>query len=110
VGVYGVLSYAVSQRVRELGLRLALGAGPGRLARLVVQEGAWVTGWGLATGLGAAALIARLMKDLLYGIGPLDPPAFLAAAVLLSGVSLLACSVPAARVMRVDPARTLRGE
>lgn len=110
VGVYGVLSYTVSRRVRELGLRLALGAGPGRVARLVLREGAWVTGWGLAIGLGAAALIARLMTDLLYGIGPLDPPAFLAAGVLLSGVALLACSLPAARAMRVDPARTLRGE
>ena len=109
-GLYGVLSYQVLQRRREMGVRAALGASRGRLVALVIREGLTVTIAGLALGLGAALLLTRLMQGLLFGIRPLDAPSFLAAPIILIVVALLACLVPARRAALVDPAEALRSE
>ncbi|HSC27646.1 MAG TPA: ABC transporter permease [Vicinamibacterales bacterium] len=109
-GLYGVLSYQVLQRRREMGVRAALGASRGRLLALVLREGLAVTVAGLVLGLGAAALLTRLMEGLLFGVTPLDAPAFLAAPIVLLAVALLACLLPARRAAGVDPAEALRAE
>lgn len=109
-GLYGVLSYNVATRRREIGVRAALGAGRGDLVGMVVRQGLGVTIVGLAIGLVAAALATRLMEKLLYGITPLDPVAFALAPVVLLAVALVACAVPALRASRIDPAEALRAE
>jgi putative ABC transport system permease protein len=107
--LYGALSYSVSQRVRELAIRAALGARPIHLVRLVVREGLAVTLPGIALGVIGAGLFARLMRDLLFGVAPLDRVAFTVAPVVLVLVSLAACLGPALRAASTDPATTLRG-
>ncbi len=109
-GLYGVIAYSVSQRAREMGIRLALGAPPRALLRLVVSQGARLTIGGLAIGLAAAAATTRLLADQLYGVSPLDPTVFLGAVVLLGVIALTASTVPALRATRVDPVVTLREE
>jgi len=110
VGLYGVLSYAVSQRRRELGVRAALGAARGDLIALVVREGLLVTSIGLMLGLVGAAALTRVMQSLLFGVTPLDPVAFATAPVLLGPVACIACLLPANRAARTDPAEALRAE
>jgi putative ABC transport system permease protein len=107
-GLYGVLSYQVLQRRREMGVRAALGASRGRLVALVVREGLAVTAAGLVLGMVAALLLTRLMSGLLFGVQPLDLPSFLIAPLVLFIVALLACLVPARRAALVDPAEALR--
>lgn len=109
-GLYGVLSYQVLQRRREMGVRAALGASRGRLVALVVREGLAVTVAGLLVGMGAAFLLTKLMSGLLFGVRPLDPPSFLIAPVVLVTVALLASLIPARRAARIDPAEALRSE
>ena len=109
VGLYGALSFSVSQRVRELAIRAALGARPIHLVELVLREGLAVTLSGIALGVLGAGLFARLMRDLLFGVAPLDRVAFTVAPVLLVLVSLAACLGPALRAASTDPATTLRG-
>jgi predicted permease len=109
-GLYGVLSYQVLQRRREMGVRAALGASRGMLVRLVIREGLTVTVAGLLLGLGAALLLTRLMQGLLFGVRPLDAPSFLAAPLILLLVALAACLLPARRAAQVDPAEALRSE
>ena len=109
VGLYGVLSYSVSQRVRELGIRAALGAGRVDLVRLVMREGLSVTLAGIALGVLVAGLFARLMHVLLFGVTPLDAVAFAVAPAVLAVSSLCACLGPAMRAASTDPAATLRG-
>ncbi|MBI3471658.1 MAG: FtsX-like permease family protein, partial [Candidatus Solibacter usitatus] len=110
IGLYGVLSYAVAQRTSELGVRLALGATPGEILRLVLGQGLRLTviGVGIGALLGAAA--ARAMSRLLFGVRTFDPPAFAIAATALMVVALIACYVPARRASRVDPMVALRHE
>jgi hypothetical protein len=108
VGVYGVLSYSVSQRARELAVRSALGADRGRLLRMVIGEGLAITGIGAAAGIAAAAFVTRLLAAMLFGITPLDSPSFLMVPLLLVPVVLLACLWPAAAAARTDPSRVLR--
>jgi putative ABC transport system permease protein len=108
IGLYGVMSYAVSQSKRELGLRMALGAGAADLLRLVVARGLRLTASGLLLGLGAALGLTRLMGDLLYQVSPRDPLTFAAAFVVLLIASLAACFVPAWRATRIDPVRALK--
>jgi ABC-type antimicrobial peptide transport system permease subunit len=110
VGLHGVLSYGVSQRRRELGVRAALGAAKGDLARLVVREGLTVTALGLVIGLCGAAAVTRLMQSVLFDIAPLDAVSFLLAAALLVPVAALACLLPAMRAVVVDPSVALRCE
>jgi putative ABC transport system permease protein len=110
IGLYGVLSYNVSQRRRELGVRAALGAAKGDLVRLVVREGLGATTIGLAAGLVAAAGLTRLMQSVLFGVGPLDLIAFAAAPALLIPVAVVACLIPARRAARTNPLEALRSE
>jgi predicted permease len=110
VGLYGVLSYGVSQRRRELGVRAALGASPASLVTLVIREGLVVAGIGLAAGLAGAALLTRLLQSVLFGVTPLDPVSFLTGPIVLMPVALVACAIPALRAASADPAEALRCE
>ena len=97
IGIYGVISYTVSQRRREIGIRLALGAQQGELKRMFVRQGLMLAGMGVAIGLGAAAGLMRLMKSLLFGISPLDPLTYAAVPVVLVAAAVLASYLPARR-------------
>ena len=108
IGLYGVMSYAVSQSTRELGLRMALGAGASHLWRLVLSRGLALTAGGVLLGAVAALGLTRLMQNLLYNVSPRDPLAFGAALVVMTIGSLAACFLPAWRAARTDPARALR--
>jgi predicted permease len=109
-GVYGVIAYLVNLRTREFGIRLALGAEPGRILGMVVRRGAVVVGLGLLLGAAGALLLTRVLRALLYGVTATDPATFLAMAGLLSAAALAACVVPARRAAAVDPAIALRVE
>jgi putative ABC transport system permease protein len=110
VGIYGVLANAVRQRTHEMGVRLALGARPSAVFRLVIGHGMGLAGVGLGIGLGAALALTRYLESLLYEVKPTDPLTFGGVALLLLGVSLLACWIPARRATRVDPMIALRCE
>ena len=110
IGVYGVLAYAVAQRTREIGVRLALGARAGQVLALVMRQGLALTAAGVTIGLAAAAAGARSIEAMLFGITPLDPPAFAAVAVGFAIVAGVASYVPARYATRVDPAVTLRDD
>ncbi|HET7584949.1 MAG TPA: ABC transporter permease [Gemmatimonadaceae bacterium] len=108
VGLYGVISYSVAQRAQELGIRAALGAGRGRLLRLVLRQGAGLLISGLVVGIVGALAAGRLLASQLFGVGASDPATFVTVALVLSGVALLATAIPAMRATHVDPAVTLR--
>jgi predicted permease len=110
VGIYGVMAYAVTQRTREIGIRMAIGAQSVGILRLVVGRGMALAGIGLAAGLAGAWWITRLLEGLLYGISARDPLTFLGVALALGIVALLACYIPARRAMNVDPMVALRYE
>jgi putative ABC transport system permease protein len=110
LGIYGVMAFAVAQRTHEIGLRMALGAGPSRVLGLIVREGMTLTAIGLVIGLGGSYLVARAMQSVLYGVGSIDPIVLSVVACVLAGTALLACYVPARRAMRVDPMVALRYE
>jgi len=121
IGLYGVMSYAVTQRTPELAIRLALGATPTGLLRQVLRQGLWLTLLGLAIGATAALILARLIShpsfeltrfisSLLFGVSPTDPLTFIVIAGLLLGIALMACWIPARRATKVDPLIALRTE
>jgi putative ABC transport system permease protein len=110
VGIYGVMSYSVSQRTREIGIRMALGAHRQEVLRLVLGQSVLLTSAGLAAGLAGASLVTRYLDTLLFGLAPLDPATFAAAALLFGLVAILASYLPARRATRVDPLVALRCE
>jgi putative ABC transport system permease protein len=108
VGVYGVISYAVSQRTQEIGVRVALGAQRADVLRLVVRDGALLGGLGIAIGLGGALVVTRFLRTMLFGISPFDVTSFTAVSVMLGAIALFASYVPARRAAKVDPVEALR--
>jgi ABC-type antimicrobial peptide transport system permease subunit len=109
-GIYGVISYAISQRRREIGIRLALGAPLPAVRRLFVRRGLVMGAAGLVVGLAGAVAVTRLMKSLLYGVTPLDPMTFAAMPVVLAAAAALASYLPARAATTVDPVETMRAE
>jgi putative ABC transport system permease protein len=110
VGLYGVVSYSVTQRRQEIGIRVALGARLADVTRLVLRQGAGLASLGVALGLIAAAMGGQLVAGMLFGVGARDPMVFGAVAALLGAVALAASYVPARRAAAVDPVEVLRGE
>jgi predicted permease len=110
LGIYGVMAYAVSRRSREIGVRLAIGARPTDIVRMVVRQGMAVAAIGAVAGLAIAAGLSRLLEFLLFGIEPLDPATFIGAAAVVAGVTFLANWVPARRSTSVSPFAVLRGD
>jgi ABC-type antimicrobial peptide transport system permease subunit len=110
VGVSGVLSYLVSRRRREIGIRMALGASRASVLALIVRRGLLTAAWGVGAGVLGGVLLTRLMEGLLYGVAPRDPATFALVAALLFVVAVIASAVPALRAARVDPLEALRAE
>ena len=110
LGLYGVLSYMVAQRTREIGLRLALGAEPAGVRRMVMKQVGWMAGIGVPIGIVAALLIGNLAASFLFGLTPTDPRAVIAAVILLAAAVFGASYWPARRASRVDPVVALRAE
>ena len=110
VGLYGVISYGVGQRTAEIGIRMAFGAERGQILRLVVGRGATLTAMGLVVGTAATLALSRFMASVVHGVSTADPATFIAVALVLSAVGLVASYVPARRATRVDPVAALRAE
>jgi predicted permease len=110
IGIYGVMSYVVAGRTREIGVRIALGAARSDVLRLIVGQGMMLALIGLGIGLAIALLVARLLKTLLYGLSPADPLTFASVVLLLASVAAVACYIPARRATKVDPLVALRYE
>jgi ABC-type antimicrobial peptide transport system permease subunit len=110
IGVYGVMAYSVSQRTHEIGIRMALGAEPERLRRMVLREATWVVALGIMAGVCGALALGRVIASLLYGIKAWDPTTLAGSAAMLMVVALGASWIPAWRAARVDPMQALRHE
>jgi ABC-type antimicrobial peptide transport system permease subunit len=110
VGIYGVIAYVVSQRSREIGIRMALGAERSEVRKMFVRQGLALSGVGLAIGLMAALALTRLMSSLLFGIKPTDVVAYTAAVVVILGAAAVASYLPARRASAIDPVETLKAE
>ncbi len=110
IGIYGVMSYSMTQRVREIGIRVALGAQAGEVRWLMSKQGLRLALAGLALGLVGSVAVTRVLQTLLFGVGAAEPGTMLSVSVILLAVTILATYVPAARATRVDPANVLREE
>ena len=110
LGIYGVISYLVTERTREIGIRLALGAQKRNILRVILQQGLRLAVAGAAIGIVCAAIVSHLMATLLYEVKPTDPLSFAGVAALFVFVALLACYLPARRAMKIDPMVALRHE
>ena len=110
VGIYGVIAYAVAQRTREIGIRMALGAQRDALTRLFVRQGVGLTLVGVVIGLGVSLGTMRLMSSLLFGVSPMDPWTYGLATIAVVGIAWLACYLPSRRAAAVDPMHALRSE
>jgi putative ABC transport system permease protein len=110
IGIYGVLSYTVSQRVPEIGVRMALGAAPAEILRMTIGDGLRLALPGIASGLVAALILTRLARAVLFGVSPTDAATFATMAVATTIVAMLACYLPARRAARVDPLSAIRAE
>ncbi len=110
LGIYGVVAFAVAERMHEFGVRMALGARSSDLVRLVVAHAARLVATGLAVGLGAAIAVARLLETLLYGVGPTDVLTFISVSAAIAFVAAVACAAPVRRAMRIDPIVAIRIE
>jgi ABC-type antimicrobial peptide transport system permease subunit len=108
IGIYGVLSYMVGQRSKEIGVRMALGAQKFDVMRMVLKDGARMTLAGILIGFVGALALTRLMGTMLYGVRPTDPLTFVSVAAVLGAIAMLACYLPARRAMKVDPMEALR--
>jgi ABC-type antimicrobial peptide transport system permease subunit len=108
VGIYGVVSYIVSQRTSEIGVRLALGAAPRSVTAMIIRQSGWVTLAGIVIGLTATLATGRWIESLLFGVGPRDPVVLMATTVMLIVVAVLACWLPARRAARISPVQALR--
>jgi len=109
-GIAGVMAYAVTQRTREIGIRLALGATPGEVRWMVLRQALWLIAGGILIGSAGAASVSRLMSGLLYDVSPFDPFTYATVGLVLATVGALAVSAPAARSSSVDPLKALRAE
>jgi ABC-type antimicrobial peptide transport system permease subunit len=110
IGIYGVISYSVSQRTREIGIRMALGAQRQKLTAMFVRQGLWLTGIGVAIGLTSSFLTMRLMSSLLFNVSPMDPGTYIIASIGVVSIAWLACYLPSRRAAAVDPTLALRSE
>ena len=110
VGIYGVLAFSVSQRVKEIGIRIALGARPGEVLFLVLRQGARLVAVGITSGLAVSCTVTGVLSNALFGLNPLDPVAFVGVSLFLALVAMLACYLPARRATKVDPMVALRYE
>jgi putative ABC transport system permease protein len=110
VGVFGVVSFAVSQRTNEIGIRMAMGAGQSAILRMILRQGVWIISLGVLSGLVLAVAISRLVGNFISGVSPYDPLTYVSVSAMLVLVSLFACLVPARRATRADPMIALRHE
>jgi hypothetical protein len=108
VGIAGVLAFSVNSRTREIGIRMSLGAAPGRVHRMILAEGGLLLGGGLVLGAIGGLVATRLIRGFLYGVAPHDPATLAAVAAVMTAVGVLACSIPALRAARIDPGAALR--
>jgi putative ABC transport system permease protein len=110
LGLYGTLSYSVARRTKEIGIRVALGAPLGRVRRLVIGQGLAMSGFGLIIGMAISLAIGRLIEGQLFDIKATDPSNLMSVAVMLIGVAIVACWLPASRAARIDPISALKAE
>jgi ABC-type antimicrobial peptide transport system permease subunit len=108
VGIYGIMTYTVTQRTNEIGIRLALGAQRGRVRAMVLRETGWLAMFGVIAGIAIALGLGRLVKSMLYGLSPNDPISLTSAALLLLAIAIIAAWIPAARASRIEPMEALR--